>query len=356
MRSAGLDWPLHGLTMVGLNRLDDLQACVESVVRDGVEGDLIEAGTWRGGASILMRATLDSLGATERTVHVADSFQGFPPPTSSSDLNAIDFLAVPARGGARQLRALRPRPRRAHRARASSRRRCPRSPATAGRSCASTPTPTRRRARRSTRCTRGLAVGGYLIVDDYGVMAQQECRRAVDEFRARARHRRTARAGRLDLRALAARGRRADRAARAAPRPAPARAEAVPRAAPPHVPTGRELELEHEVAALRERLQRAVVARRLAAAMIAFGSSITRPDVYRACAEPGIRRAAEPDAVVYDVPAIGSISRSYNALLDRAAALEDLEALVLVHQDAEIMSADLCATIRATLGRPRRRR
>ena len=54
--------------MVGLNRLDDLQACVESVVRDGVEGDLIEAGTWRGGASILMRATLDSLGATDRTV------------------------------------------------------------------------------------------------------------------------------------------------------------------------------------------------------------------------------------------------------------------------------------------------
>src|SRR5687768_4840072 len=43
LRSAGLDWPLHGLTMVGLNRLDDLQACVESVVRDGVEGDLIEA-------------------------------------------------------------------------------------------------------------------------------------------------------------------------------------------------------------------------------------------------------------------------------------------------------------------------
>src|SRR4051794_17062909 len=31
LRSAGMDWPLHGLTMVGLTRLDDLQACVESV-------------------------------------------------------------------------------------------------------------------------------------------------------------------------------------------------------------------------------------------------------------------------------------------------------------------------------------
>jgi O-methyltransferase len=103
LRSAGMDWPLHGLTMVGLTRLDDLQRCVESIVRDGVEGDLIEAGTWRGGASILMRATLDSLGDADRTVCVADSFQGFPEVNRPGDdgydlavdLAAIDFLAVP---------------------------------------------------------------------------------------------------------------------------------------------------------------------------------------------------------------------------------------------------------------------
>ncbi len=35
IRSAGMDWPLHGLTMVGLGRLDDLQRCVESVVAEG---------------------------------------------------------------------------------------------------------------------------------------------------------------------------------------------------------------------------------------------------------------------------------------------------------------------------------
>jgi Glycosyltransferase like family len=86
--------------------------------------------------------------------------------------------------------------------------------------------------------------------------------------------------------------------------------------------------------------------------MIAFGSAITRPDVYRACAEPGIRLAAEPDSVVFDAPSVGTIFRSYNALLDRAAGLDRLEALVLVHQDTEIMSADLCATVRATLADP----
>ena len=55
LRAAGMDWPLHGLTMVGLGRLDDLQACIEAVVADGVSGDLIEAGSWRGGARTGLR-------------------------------------------------------------------------------------------------------------------------------------------------------------------------------------------------------------------------------------------------------------------------------------------------------------
>src|SRR5437016_351289 len=103
LRAAGMDWPLHGLTMVGLRRLDDLQACVEAVVRDEVTGDMIEAGSWRGGASLLMRATLDTLDGPERTVWVSDSFEGFPQADGqaadsydlSADLAGCDFLAVP---------------------------------------------------------------------------------------------------------------------------------------------------------------------------------------------------------------------------------------------------------------------
>jgi hypothetical protein len=86
--------------------------------------------------------------------------------------------------------------------------------------------------------------------------------------------------------------------------------------------------------------------------MIAFGISITKPDVFRECALPGVRRAAEPDSEIYDVAAPGSIFRSYNALLERAAAREDLEALVLVHQDAEIADADLCDKLRGALSDP----
>jgi hypothetical protein len=86
--------------------------------------------------------------------------------------------------------------------------------------------------------------------------------------------------------------------------------------------------------------------------VIAFGAAITRPDVYRDCAAPGIRRAAEPDSVIFDLPSIGTIFESYNALIERAAALDDLEALVLVHQDAEIVDTDFCAKVRATLADP----
>jgi O-methyltransferase len=76
----GRDWPAQALTMVGMKRLDNLQFCVESIIRDKVAGDLVETGVWRGGASIFMRAALEAYGDTERRVWCADSFAGLPPP------------------------------------------------------------------------------------------------------------------------------------------------------------------------------------------------------------------------------------------------------------------------------------
>lgn len=79
-RAEGMDWPLSATTMVGLRRLDNIQACVERIVAEDVPGDLIETGVWRGGASIFMRGALEAYGDRERTVWVADSFQGLPKP------------------------------------------------------------------------------------------------------------------------------------------------------------------------------------------------------------------------------------------------------------------------------------
>jgi O-methyltransferase len=66
--------------MIGMQRLTSLQRCVETVLAEGVVGDLVECGVWRGGASILMRAVLAAYGDETRRVWLADSFAGVPPP------------------------------------------------------------------------------------------------------------------------------------------------------------------------------------------------------------------------------------------------------------------------------------
>jgi hypothetical protein len=72
------------------------------------------------------------------------------------------------------------------------------------------------------------------------------------------------------------------------------------------------------------------------AMLLVFGCSVTKPDVFRSCAARGIERAGEADSIIDARPAAGSIFASYNALLDRHADREGLEALVLVHQDADV--------------------
>jgi O-methyltransferase len=72
-------WPSRAHTMIGIPRLNNLRYCVETALKDGVVGDLIETGVWRGGASIFMRGILKAYSVTDRTVWVADSFAGLPP-------------------------------------------------------------------------------------------------------------------------------------------------------------------------------------------------------------------------------------------------------------------------------------
>jgi O-methyltransferase len=80
MREEGLDWPAEAETMIGLRRLENVRFCVEDILLRGVAGDLIEAGVWRGGAAIFMRAVLKVYGDGARCVWLADSFDGLPAP------------------------------------------------------------------------------------------------------------------------------------------------------------------------------------------------------------------------------------------------------------------------------------
>ena len=79
-RERGVDWPAEAETMVGLRRLENLEALIVDIVRRDVPGDLVETGVWRGGATIFMRAVLKALGETSRRVWACDSFAGLPRP------------------------------------------------------------------------------------------------------------------------------------------------------------------------------------------------------------------------------------------------------------------------------------
>jgi O-methyltransferase len=82
-RTEGEIWPSLADTMVGLKRLNNIQFCVEDVLRNHVPGDLIETGVWRGGSCIFMKAVLVAHGITGRRIFVADSFAGLPKPDPS---------------------------------------------------------------------------------------------------------------------------------------------------------------------------------------------------------------------------------------------------------------------------------
>jgi O-methyltransferase len=72
-------------TMVGTRQLDNIQFCITDVLKRRIPGDVIECGAWRGGVTILMRAVLRAYGDTEKSVWVADSFEGLPRPRSGLD-------------------------------------------------------------------------------------------------------------------------------------------------------------------------------------------------------------------------------------------------------------------------------
>lgn len=89
------------LTLVGRRRLDHLEWCVRTVVSEGIPGDLVETGIWRGGCVILMRAALEAFGDRERVVWAADSFEGLPRPDPARfpadgdvDIDPDGYLAV----------------------------------------------------------------------------------------------------------------------------------------------------------------------------------------------------------------------------------------------------------------------
>ena len=82
-RDAELIASLKPFTMTSSERLWSLMNAVRHVVDNGVAGDFVECGVWRGGSVMAMALELSSLGATDRRIWLYDTFAGMTAPTGA---------------------------------------------------------------------------------------------------------------------------------------------------------------------------------------------------------------------------------------------------------------------------------
>lgn len=66
-------------TMTSPERIVALRDAVRHVCRHGIVGDIVECGVWRGGSMMAAALSLLELGE-RRTLHLFDTFDGMPPP------------------------------------------------------------------------------------------------------------------------------------------------------------------------------------------------------------------------------------------------------------------------------------
>ena len=102
LRSEGLDWPAIAHTMIGVRRLENVRELAQRVIDEGIPGDFVETGVWRGGCCIFMRGILAANAINDRKVYAVDSFEGLPPPKPDEfpddegwNLHLYTELAVP---------------------------------------------------------------------------------------------------------------------------------------------------------------------------------------------------------------------------------------------------------------------
>ena len=86
--------------------------------------------------------------------------------------------------------------------------------------------------------------------------------------------------------------------------------------------------------------------------MIAYACAIADQDKFRRYANPGLERAFEPDSELLEIGGRDCLFRAYNEALAWARELPELEALVLLHEDLEILTAGFAADLRRALSDP----
>ncbi len=86
--------------------------------------------------------------------------------------------------------------------------------------------------------------------------------------------------------------------------------------------------------------------------MFAFGCVLSSEEQYETYARPGIERSAGPDPWVLLRRDQECIFTAYNSILDEACARDDLEGVILLHQDLTIADDRVLDTLRRAFAEP----
>lgn len=81
-------------TMTNWVRMYSLYKSVKYIVSNGIQGDFIECGVWRGGSALIMVKTLERLGVFDRTVFLFDTFKGMSKPVKGVDISLSGGSAI----------------------------------------------------------------------------------------------------------------------------------------------------------------------------------------------------------------------------------------------------------------------
>lgn len=86
--------------------------------------------------------------------------------------------------------------------------------------------------------------------------------------------------------------------------------------------------------------------------MIVFGVCAGPTDKYERIAGPALEQVREHDSPIIVLRDQTSICAAYNEMIERASRLDGVEALVLLHDDLEIVDPRTCARVRALCSEP----
>lgn len=183
------------VSMLPRARMDNIQSCIIEAIEQGVPGDLIETGVWRGGSTVFMRGVLKAYSVTDRVVWVADSFEGLPEPDAEKFPNeaksyqgsvmkkAYKHFAASLEEVKRNFQAYGLLDEQVRFLKGWFKDTLPSAPI--GRLAVLRLDGDYYESTRDAlnNLYSRLSIGGYAIIDDYGEDTWTYCRRAVDEFR-----------------------------------------------------------------------------------------------------------------------------------------------------------------------------